>query len=70
MNRYGYALLFNAGVHDARDLDEAAEILLRARAQGFTNVRCDVNTSLTTRRPMTADEQDQLIETALKGAGS
>lgn len=59
----GYKIIYNVHVHEARDLDEAAVILLAAREFGG-NVRAKVRETLTSDRDLTAEEQAELVERA------
>lgn len=63
---YGFKVIVGTQVHNARTLGEAAERLVQARADGVSNVRAKVCTSLTRERDMTEREAQALVEAAAR----
>jgi hypothetical protein len=63
MRDYGYKVSFGGLAHECADLDAAAVRLLAARSGGHQArvVRCE---SLTRQRPLTCEEQAELVERA------
>lgn len=61
---YGFNVIYGGQVYPVRTLGEAAERLLEARAEGVTNVRAKVCTSLTRDRDLTARESEALVNAA------
>jgi hypothetical protein len=62
MTAYGYKLIADASVRHCATLEELAELLIEQR--GRQNVRARICTSLTAQRPLTYEEQAELVELA------
>lgn len=61
---YGFKVIVNAQVHNARTMGEAATVLLRAREAGATSVRAKKCLSLTRDRDLTPREAEALVNAA------